>query len=191
MIKARRAQDFHIVFVLDESGSMTGKPWADLTVAVRSFLQIRLDAGASDVVSLILFDNSARIVCQSYPLDKTVAELPNFLHQKGGGTRFGPALNNARKVIELGLQYAYPPLLMFMSDGGASDGELEMAQLLHAVPPDSTELQVKTLAFGQGADVSKLSSLAKLGGGEFLLAINGLELKECFEQAAASLAHSF
>jgi hypothetical protein len=48
---------------------------------------------------------------------------------------------------------------------------------------------VKTMGFGSGCDSSKLQRLATLGGGEFSLALNGLELKECFEQAAASLSY--
>jgi hypothetical protein len=52
-------------------------------------------------------------------------------------------------------------------------------------------LQVKTLGFGSSCDSGKLGRLADLGGGEFLHALTGLELKQCFEQAAASLAHSF
>jgi hypothetical protein len=52
-------------------------------------------------------------------------------------------------------------------------------------------LQVKTLGFGSGCHSKKLEMLADLGDGEFLRALTGLELKQCFEQAAASLAHSF
>jgi hypothetical protein len=51
-------------------------------------------------------------------------------------------------------------------------------------------LQVKTLGFGSGCDSSKLKKLASLGGGEFSLALNGLELKQIFEQAAASLSYT-
>lgn len=76
---------------------------------------------------------------------------------------------------------------MFMSDGGAKDGENEMRTLHTVISSRTSELQVKTFAFGEGADTSKLQALASAGGGEFLLAVDGLKLKECFEKAAASL----
>ena len=49
---------------------------------------------------------------------------------------------------------------------------------------------MKTLGFGSGWDSSTLKKLASLGGGEFSLALNGLELKQIFEQAAASLSYT-
>jgi hypothetical protein len=52
-------------------------------------------------------------------------------------------------------------------------------------------LQVKTLGFGTGCDSTKLKMLADLGGGEFSRALTGIELKQRFEEAAASLSHSF
>jgi hypothetical protein len=51
-------------------------------------------------------------------------------------------------------------------------------------------LQVKTLGLGSGCDSSTLTKLASLGGGKFSLASNGLELKQIFEQAAASLSYT-
>jgi len=45
------------------------------------------------------------------------------------------------------------------------------------------------MGFGRECDSTKLQKLATLGGGDFSLALNGLELRECFEQAAASLSY--
>ncbi len=49
---------------------------------------------------------------------------------------------------------------------------------------------MKTLGFGSGCDSSTLKTLASLGGAEFSLALNGLELKQIFEEAAASLSYT-
>ena len=109
---------------------------------------------------------------------------------QGGGTCFGPALKMAQALLMQGLQQQpeYSPVLMFMSDGGASDGEDEMRALCTELSNTIAELQVKTLAFGPGASTEKLKRMANLGGGEFLPAMDGVELKECFEKAASSLA---
>ena len=78
-----------------------------------------------------------------------------------------------------------------MSDGHPSDdsdnGEGAMRALHKKISRRTSELQVKTLAFGEHANRTKLEAMAHAAGGEFLLAVDGLELKACFEQAAASL----
>jgi len=65
------------------------------------------------------------------PLADLQSKLEVFLKDnKGGGTRFGPALKEALNVIgDVHHQIGYPPLLMLMSDGGSSDGESEMVYL--------------------------------------------------------------
>lgn len=80
--------------------------------------------------------------------------------------------------------------MMFMSDGHPGDskqGEAAMRALYEEISGRTSELQVKTLAFGSGADKEKLKALAAAGGGEFLLAVDGMQLKACFEKTAASL----
>jgi len=85
---------------------------------------------------------------------------------------------------------------MFLSDGESSDkddGDEEMRQI--KTDFDCFGLQVKTLGFGSDAKeptiVAKLTKLAELAGGDFLQAIDGVQLKQCFEKAAASLAHRY
>jgi len=183
------------------------------------------------------------------------SQLQNLLIQERGATSFGPALIMAQSLLVQGLlQPEYSPLLMFMSDGDAFDGEVgidrmrtlcseisqltapgckweevgeeptlgieisnnALAEALHEkvdftveelikfkvsnlssdcyikanrkyFKSSIAELQVKTIAFGSGANHDKLQRLAEPGGGEFLLASDGFQLKQCFRNAAASL----
>jgi len=84
---------------------------------------------------------------------------------------------------------------MFLSDGESTDddGDFEMRQI--KIGFGSFGLQVKTLGFGSDAEdpriVAKLTKLAELAGGDFLQAIDGVQLRQCFEKAAASLAHRY
>ena len=71
---------------------------------------------------------------------------------------------------------------MFMSDGQSYSGEDEMRNLREVISSRTSELLVKTISFGN-ADSAKLEALANAGGGEFLRAVGGIELKECFEKA--------
>jgi len=118
-----------------------------------------------------------------------VSQLQSMMIHQGGNTCFGPALKMAHALLTQGLQQRpeYSPLLMFMSDGAANDGEDEMCALYTDLSKSTAELQVKTLAFGNGASRDKLRDMANLGGGDFLSAIDGVELKEVFEKTAADL----
>ena len=99
-------------------------------VSVERFLEIRKHASTSDIVSLILFNDSARVVCKAMPFADCQSNIGYFLNLQGGVRKFGPALSFAVDVIgEVHEQTGYPPLLIFMSDGGSSDGEKEMVSL--------------------------------------------------------------
>jgi len=46
--------------------------WSDLVTAVSTFLNLRRDAGADDVISIVLFNRTARTVCTMMPLSECV-----------------------------------------------------------------------------------------------------------------------
>ncbi|KAG2890271.1 hypothetical protein PC128_g22664 [Phytophthora cactorum] len=53
---------YHNIFVLDNSGSMSGQPWQDLLCACNEFGISRLkDGGENDLVSYVTFDHESRI----------------------------------------------------------------------------------------------------------------------------------
>ncbi|CAF3956268.1 unnamed protein product, partial [Rotaria magnacalcarata] len=55
---------FHFVFILDESGSMSGYGWNSLLRAYQSFLDRRRnDQGSDDLFSVIQFQSTARNIC--------------------------------------------------------------------------------------------------------------------------------
>ena len=168
-----------------------GNPWQELMSAVEGFLRVRVENGAADIISIVLFASSARVVCTAKPLLECANDLRAMLDYKGGGTSFGPAIRQAQSVFEHGPS-EFLPFLMFMSDGCPTDGEEGEDEMkkLHAAF-HAKGLKVNSTAFGAGANVSKLRTLAESGGGEFLEAADGVQLKDCFEQTAASLGHSF
>ncbi len=74
------------------------------------------------------------------------------------------------------------PLLIMMSDGDGSGGDSEMSSIRSA--HSSRGLQVHTIAFGSGANSSKLQSLATTGGGTFHSAATGMQLVDTFKSIA-------
>jgi len=57
--------------------------WLDLVTAVSTFLNLRRDAGADDVISIVLFNSTARTVCTMMPLSDCVcnAHFWKFLNK--------------------------------------------------------------------------------------------------------------
>jgi uncharacterized protein YegL len=169
----------HIVIVLDESSSMRGGPFSNLTTAYASFLRDRCASGqgtCADVVSTVMFNSSARVTVDCQPIAAVKLELS----YGGGGTCFGPALRAA-----LGQMQKSPcsPILIFMSDGGAGDGDAEMSAIHSAF--GASGVQVHTISFGSGADQAKLRRLAALGGGSFHAALSGADLIATFKALAS------
>ena len=142
------------------------------------------------MITILSFDDSPRTKCKALRLQECQSTLRSAILSgfSRGGTKFGSAIKEAQIVLQNGTS-EYLPLVMFMSDGASGDGKSEMQSLRAAL--NGNKLLVKTIAFGPQADTSKLQKLAELGGGEFLQAADGVQLQECFKQAAASLGHSF
>jgi hypothetical protein len=66
--------------------------------AVTSFLENRLDAQAQDLVSLVIFDSSAKIVCETEDIRTFHTNLSSRLVCTGGGTSFITGLEKASEV---------------------------------------------------------------------------------------------
>jgi len=169
---------YHFIFCLDESGSMNGGPWADLTKAYNSFInQRRENQSGNDFISVIQFDSSSDVIHQNVNIMNNVA-LGRF---RGGGTMFHPPLKTAEQFIAT---YNMSTVIIFMSDGGCSDAQ-QAYETMAAIGINyraSRNLSVYTIAFGTGADVSILTNLANQSGcGKFINAIDGLALSNAFQ----------
>jgi len=187
----RSAKDYHVIFVLDASGSMGSQinsqnanetRWTALIGAVNTFIQSRSQANARDIVTIIEYDNSAYIQCESQPLQGT--DFGRMLRLFGGGTNFEVGLSAAKKIIDGSNHKAYTPVLLFLSDGECKNGEAEMKQIYQA--HQRNQLIVRTLGFCDGGQ-KKLEDLAKLGGGQFMNSINGIQLEKTFKDIATQL----
>jgi len=180
---------YHIVLALDCSSSMGSvvpwwSPWRDLCRAVKQFQQDRIRSGATaDVLSIILYAINADIACEQLRISENI---DSKLVLRGGDTSFGPAINMASEVISRTDFNQHRVAFLFMSDGGASDGDAEMAALRtrFAAHPVTTF----TVAFGSAADNAKLQQLAALAGGTFHQSVDGVALANTFREIASSLS---
>jgi len=131
---------------------MNGQPWYDLQQAFARFLHLRESSQyINDIVSVVQFDNSARIVHQGTRLSTSVG----LARQHSGGTVFSGALDYAYSILNT-RAWTQSPVLIFMSDGEAGDNCNDIIYRINRLK-NSFRLQVHTVGFGSGAGHGLLS----------------------------------
>lgn len=124
---ARRA--LHIFYVLDTSGSMTGTPVATLNRAMEETVEVlrkqaKSNADAELKIAVLEFNSGARWIQPNGP-----ENMEDFIWEDlsaGGLTDVGAALSEldsklSRKAFLNSMTGAYLPIIIFMSDGCATD----------------------------------------------------------------------
>ena len=118
---------FHYILMLDASGSMglnKHKPWNDLLSGVKEFLNVRIDCGSQDRITIITFHNQATYAC--FNADIKTVNISNIECTKGG-TDFGEAFDLVIETIKnTAIQNSSSSsltlldyIIIFMSDGDA------------------------------------------------------------------------
>jgi uncharacterized protein YegL len=183
------ALENHLVFAIDDSGSMSGSRWDDAVKAYNSALRQRREdlnrngsQAGGDIVSVVQFSSHADIIFKAKPIQ----ECPSYLNFRGGGTDFGPACQKAGDCLNHTPANA-TPILIFMSDGEGSGGIQGMENIKRSMAR-FTGFKCYTVAFGAGADQSNLKSMASVHGsrGFFRTAMSASDLIMVFQQAAGS-----
>eukprot|EP01094_Clydonella_sp_ATCC50884_P025936 TRINITY_DN698_c0_g1_i3.p1 TRINITY_DN698_c0_g1~~TRINITY_DN698_c0_g1_i3.p1 ORF type:complete len:434 (+),score=80.98 TRINITY_DN698_c0_g1_i3:118-1419(+) len=177
--KKRQRLKYHIIFCLDASGSMCGEDWDSLMEAVWGFLDERHSVQADDLVTVITYSCSADVVCEARPLHECIGISIPF---EGGGTSFAAGLRQVIRALERTDLKRYKPLVLFMSDGYASDGDCEMIEISDRF---GKSVELHTLCFGGTEE--RLQELAERGGGTFSQSVSGSDLVTQFRTISASM----
>ncbi len=149
----------HIVFMLDESGSMQGELFEELKKAYNDFVAQRLQhGGEEDRLTVINFSSKARYIGRSMPFSS--APILTF---NGGNTNFAPPLQLAQDVLSDDARShgsCLIPILILMTDGGCGDltQAMSLMRSIDATFKDKN-MQVHFVAFGAKASTAKLESL--------------------------------
>lgn len=145
----------HVIFMLDESGSMQDD-FNELRGAYNNFVQQRREKGSpEDRMSVIMFGHDSRIIAQMV----SFVEAPNLSYQ-GGGTDFASPLRDALSLLnQTDSSHNLMPILLLMTDGGASVEPA--ASIMKSIDEKYKEdkLQVHFVAFGSGASIQTLECL--------------------------------
>ena len=168
------------VLCLDASGSMTGRPWKDLINAVHTFVLQRLAITSKDMLSIAIHNHQTRIAAEYEPMSSFSQSWLSFA---GAGNNFSIALNVADGIIGRHLDKNVKPILVFMSDGGCGNGEVEMDKISNRYRV-AYGMKVYTIGFGN-IWFEKLRELARVGRGHYAEAVDGMELKTAFVEISA------
>jgi hypothetical protein len=152
----------HIIFVLDESGSMVNC-WAGVVTAYQNYLTVRLESQSClDLVSVVQFSSSARQTVDR----QAISTAPRDLGFGGGLTCFSPAASLASQAVQM-TQSSHIPVVVFMSDGGTGQEDSAYAsQIFSQLSTEvlsrfKSDLELHVIAFGGGADTRQLSDITR------------------------------
>jgi Mg-chelatase subunit ChlD len=184
--------NYHIIFCVDRSGSMSGGKWRSLKQAYGSFLDTISSPLSDHRVSLILFNTEAigQNEDASLPLLANVTDAKAcHLPDPTGGTRFAPPLDKALAYLRQGRQSNanLKPLVVFMSDGQNSD-KPATSNSLGAI---KSELPASHfIYFGADAGQENLQRVAAEIGGDFHTSVDGIALEATFTEIAQGISQN-
>ena len=200
------SSSYHVIFLIDKSSSMGARdaiPSATFSnlgygnrlgcafEACDSFVRMRDNAGASDLISLVLFDDGVEPELMSQRLRADmITDLLKYKRWGMGGTSFDGALEKAVSITRRDSS-GIPALVMFLTDGCDGGNAARASQAISDLY-GNPNVSMKAIGFGTGCNVLHLRAL--MAGmherGEYLAAIDGVQLVESFEAAAAELSHT-
>eukprot|EP00985_Skeletonema_marinoi_P003063 scaffold1268_cov133-Skeletonema_marinoi.AAC.18 len=176
----------HIIFVLDESGSMRCS-WSGVVVAYNQYIAKRRQSQSeSDLVSVVQFDYGSRITVQHASLSSAPSDLP----YSGGGTSFHLAAKTACELAR-GTPSTHVPAIVFMSDGAANDAAAaahEFALLNSNIYRSSrNHLELHVIGFGGGSCQAQLQQIASASqAGKVHSSANTADLASVFVDIAST-----
>ncbi|MCK5008737.1 MAG: VWA domain-containing protein, partial [Spirochaetales bacterium] len=168
----------NLAFVIDKSGSMSAANKMDwVKDAFGIFIERVRDI---DFVSLIVFDNSAKVVFPSTQMKSRDRRL-EFRKavdsiQTGGGTNLVDGLELGYQQVLANYRSEYTNRVLFLTDGvGESGGLLDMAETYRELG-----INVSTIGVGTDFDLELMVDLARRGGGSSRFISDREEMEETF-----------
>lgn len=161
---------WHVIFVIDDSGSMFDQPAKDVNLALKGYFA-EMAAASGGVrpyfkVSIIAFGSSSSVLCEAKDENYVNNNISQFTCFQGerGGTNAASALDDAANLIlrNGGCSSDFEPFVFFLSDG-APDSQtlaLEAANKLKNVTVTAGRVHVWSIGIGSSVDDSFMKSVA-------------------------------
>jgi len=147
--------------VLDHSGSMSGEKLRNLKAAVKLVLD---QLGPQDYVSLIIFDDQAKVISPSQPATNS-AHLKSLVDgiKDGGGTEMSKGMTLGLTEVQKALDPSRVSRILLLTDGQTFGDEKQCEQL----GGDAGRRGIPITALGLGDDWNEdlLDAIANASGG--------------------------
>lgn len=151
---------WHIVLLLDDSGSMSGQPCNDLNEAIKELIDALVTASMGQKpyfkVSVIAFGSNFNTLAEAVPetdIDENV--VANF-QGSSGSTNAAAALDEAARILSNnpGQETDFEPFVFFLSDGCPDNAStaLQAADKIKNLSLPSGAPRIVTLGFGNVDD---------------------------------------
>lgn len=171
-------------FVLDRSGSMQAlvEGVTRLDIAKQATLSAIELLNDESQVSVVVFDTESHVLTPMEQKNMPRIEAALAPLQPGGGTFFMPALEQA--LVEMDKADAPVRHIVLMSDGLSQPGDYDT----FATQANEAGITLSVVAIGAGANVGRLESIARSGGGSFHSTNDFRALPSILSQEAMMLA---
>ena len=162
--------DKHIIFVIDISGSMSGRKMDQTREAFKTII---VQLHKKDTFLLLLFDNDLEYWPESSePVSGTEnnkREAISYANRKlfaEGGTNIAGAVTNACTILRQQNNPLGSNLVMFLTDDEPTEGETDSRRIISKVLDVSAgQVTIYSLAIGDNLDYGLLEALAYKTGG--------------------------
>lgn len=163
---------WHMVLVLDDSGSMSGQPSQDVNEAIKVLIDELLTASMGNKpyfrVSVISFGSNYHTLAEAVPeTDLEESVVANF-QGSSGTTNAAAALDEAARILSNnpGQENDFEPFVFFLSDGQPDNAStaLQAADKIKGLSLPSGTPRIVTLGFGSVDDgfMSKIANNSEL-----------------------------
>ncbi|XP_025076446.1 inter-alpha-trypsin inhibitor heavy chain H3-like isoform X2 [Pomacea canaliculata] len=156
-----------IVFVLDRSGSMSGRPIEQLKDAMTNILR---DVREIDRLNIIIFNGEVEnwqdglVEASKTNINKAVQYVNNI--REDGSTNIHAAFMRGLRLLKEARAENRVPVLFFLTDGQATSGETSSNQIINDVTSDNDGVaNVYCLAFGSSADYELMKQVSAKNNG--------------------------
>lgn len=159
-VRVTSQSPWHVVFVIDDSGSMSGQPANDVNEAMETMIEeMRLMSQGMKPyfkVSVISFGNDSNVLAKAQTEVQIDLNAVAKFSGNSGTTNAAAALSDAYSVLSSngGAPTDFEPFVFFLSDG-APDNEqlaLDAGQRLKTMSLPAGTPRIVTIGFGQPND---------------------------------------
>lgn len=166
--KVTSRSPWHVIFVLDDSGSMTGTPIESLNLAMKETIdemEVATMGGAKQYfkVSVIKYGSESEIICENTTETTIDVDKVFSLSADSGLTNMAEALDDAKAILERnpGEQSDFRPYVFLLSDGEPTgEDPIVSAEVLKSLNIASGSPRIVTIGVGDDLNDSVMGAIA-------------------------------